>query len=572
MSAGPTLPLQDRVRFQSAGLFPRFLVLTAVLIAEMLILSVWFDNDALIARGGLCAIVGHWAAWAVRGSVGFAVLFATFAWLKVRAEILSLSSTAERAAPSLAFAGVHALWIAAFVDISRVLYSSHATWIPAGALLLLWLFAGLAALACAALAVLPMRLWSQLLRATGSLWAVTLALVVAACIAGNYVRLLWEPTAGLTFVLSKAVLTPFVSSVIADPATRILGTPNFDVQIAPECSGLEGVGLILAFSLCLLWLFRREFRFPRAYLLVPIGVVAIFLLNAVRIAALILIGNAGAPQIATGGFHSQAGWILFNAVALAYCVGATRISWLLKSESQRVPQTAPAARAATHATAHSFRASEANPAAACLLPFLAILAAGMIGTACGIHADWLYAARVPAAAIVLLYFRRSYASLNWKVSWLGPTVGVAVFALWIAADLSLTALHHTATDAAPSPLASSSTALRLGWIALRIASAVLTVPIAEELAFRGFLIRRLISADFDVLPLTRFTWPALLLSSLAFGLLHGRLWLPGTLAGLLYAFALLRRGRIGEAVAAHATTNALLAAFVLTTRQWHLWN
>ncbi|HWG18155.1 MAG TPA: hypothetical protein VN678_09855, partial [Acidobacteriaceae bacterium] len=73
MSAGPTLPLQDRVRFQSAGLFPRFLVLTAVLIAEMLILSVWFDNDALIARGGLCAIVGHWAAWAVRGSVGFAV-------------------------------------------------------------------------------------------------------------------------------------------------------------------------------------------------------------------------------------------------------------------------------------------------------------------------------------------------------------------------------------------------------------------------------------------------------------------------------------------------------------------
>src|SRR6185437_12006046 len=210
--------------------------------AEMLILSVWFDNDALIARGGLCAIVGHWAAWAVRGSVGFAVLFATFAWLKVRAEILSLSSAAERAAPSLAFAGVHALWIAAFVDISRVLYSSHATWIPAGVLLLLWLFAGLAALACAALAVLPMRLWSQLLRATGSLWAVTLALVVAACIAGNYVRLLWEPTAGLTFVLSKAVLTPFVSSVIADPATRILGTPNFDVQIAPECSGLEGVG------------------------------------------------------------------------------------------------------------------------------------------------------------------------------------------------------------------------------------------------------------------------------------------------------------------------------------------
>lgn len=571
MSVGPALPLQDRVRARSFGLLTRLVVLTAVLIAEMLILSVWFDNDALIARGGISAIVGHWAAWAVRGSVGFAVLFATFAWLKVRAEILSVSSAAERAAPSLAFAAVHALWIVAFANISRVLYSNHATSIPAGALLVLWLVAGLAALACAALAALPMRLWSQLLRATGSLCAVTLALVVAACTAGNYVRLLWEPTAGFTFILSKAVLTPFVSSVIADPATRILGTPRFDVQIAPECSGLEGVGLILAFSLCLLWLFRREFRFPRAYLLLPVGVIAIFLLNAVRIAALILIGNAGAPQIATGGFHSQAGWILFNAVALAYCVGATRISWLLKPEYQRVPQTALAARAATHATAHPDRASDANPAAAYLLPFLAILAAGMIGIACGMHADWLYAARVPAAAIVLLYFRRNYTSLNWKFSWLGPLIGVAVFALWIAADFSLTALHHTAADTAPSPLTSSSTAVRLSWIALRIASAVLTVPIAEELAFRGFLLRRLISADFDSLPLTRFTWPALLLSSLAFGLLHGRLWLPGTLAGLAYAFAMLRRGRVGEAIAAHATTNALLAAYVLTSHKWHLW-
>ncbi len=33
----------------------------------------------------------------------------------------------------------------------------------------------------------------------------------------------------------------------------------------------------------------------------------------------------------------------------------------------------------------------------------------------------------------------------------------------------------------------------------------------------------------------------------------------------------LRRGRIGEAVAAHATTNALIAASVLGWSQWQLW-
>jgi hypothetical protein len=34
---------------------------------------------------------------------------------------------------------------------------------------------------------------------------------------------------------------------------------------------------------------------------------------------------------------------------------------------------------------------------------------------------------------------------------------------------------------------------------------------------------------------------------------------------------MLRRGRIGEAVIAHATTNALIAAYVLAFHRWHLW-
>jgi membrane protease YdiL (CAAX protease family) len=40
---------------------------------------------------------------------------------------------------------------------------------------------------------------------------------------------------------------------------------------------------------------------------------------------------------------------------------------------------------------------------------------------------------------------------------------------------------------------------------------------------------------------------------------------------MIYAFAMLRRGRIGEAAAAHAVTNALLAVYVLATGNWQLW-
>jgi membrane protease YdiL (CAAX protease family) len=73
------------------------------------------------------------------------------------------------------------------------------------------------------------------------------------------------------------------------------------------------------------------------------------------------------------------------------------------------------------------------------------------------------------------------------------------------------------------------------------------------------------------LPLHAFTWLGLGISSIAFGLLHGSFWFEGVLAGLLYGWALIRRGRIGEAVVAHATTNALLVGYVLIFQKWHLW-
>jgi CAAX prenyl protease-like protein len=111
----------------------------------------------------------------------------------------------------------------------------------------------------------------------------------------------------------------------------------------------------------------------------------------------------------------------------------------------------------------------------------------------------------------------------------------------------------------------------VSWIAFRVLAAVVTVPIAEELAFRGYLLRRLISADFEAVSFQAFTWFSLFASSLFFGLMHGERWLAGTLAGVLYALATMRSGRIGDAVVAHATTNLLLAAYVLVFGRWGLW-
>ena len=98
----------------------------------------------------------------------------------------------------------------------------------------------------------------------------------------------------------------------------------------------------------------------------------------------------------------------------------------------------------------------------------------------------------------------------------------------------------------------------------------MVVPAAEELAFRGYLLRWLIDTDFTAVSPKHFTLPSFLISSVAFGALHGR-WLAGILAGMIYATAQYRRGKIADAIVSHAVTNALLAAYVVVSGYWGFW-
>ena len=109
------------------------------------------------------------------------------------------------------------------------------------------------------------------------------------------------------------------------------------------------------------------------------------------------------------------------------------------------------------------------------------------------------------------------------------------------------------------------------WLTARVFGSVVAVPLAEELAFRGYLMRRLIAADFTNVSLKTFTLLSFLISSALFGAMHER-WLAGTLAGMLYSLAAYRRGRLGDPIIAHAVTNALIALTVLTTGAWSLWS
>ena len=532
----------------------RILALGLILGSEALLASILVDTKDLTWSGGwLTGFVGAAGPWLVRCLIAFTAIFATFAYLKCRVALTGISEQIARFPIRRNILLLHIPALVAFAGLSAVLLNPRLTSLSQSLIAAMWMLAGAGAVASCTLALLPLAIWATLAARTGKLWLFSLTAAVAGCSAGALTAMLWAPASKVTFQLVKLFLDPFVQEMVIRPERMLIGTPRFTAIISPECSGLEGVGLLLVFGLLWLVLFREESRFPHALILLPAALIVLFLLNAVRIAVLILIGNTGAREIAAGGFHSQAGWIAFNSVAFGFCIAARRIPWFSRLPSHRVAKE----QVEDHATS------------AYLVPFLVILAAGILSRALSGEFEWFYGLRFVAAAAALWYFRSWYAEIEWKFGWPSFVIGGSVFILWIALDAVFPV--NVSHPGVPAALAGTYPQLRIGWIALRVLTAVIAVPVAEELAFRGFLLRRLESADFTAVPFRKCGWFPVLASSVLFGVLHGDRWFAGTLAGVLYARAATQHGRLGDAVMAHTLTNGLLAVYVLTTGTWYLW-
>lgn len=470
-----------------------------------------------------------------------------------RPELARLRDTMARGYVSTPFLAAHALTWIFYVVISRNVFRL----VPATSLQLL-----IALLLCG----LPSLLFLLLtFFRFGALQDMFLATKVAGLVGA--IVLLCEPwlfgvasgiwndssrtLARLTFRLVRVLLQSLSQRIDFDTAQLRIGGPGFHVTIAGQCSGTEGLFLILTFSSAWLWFYRQEFRYPGALALIPAGLAAMWISNAVRISVLILIGLAGGKEIAIGGFHSLAGWIAFNTVAFGVCAAGARIPWFRKEHANVQAET----------EGH-------NIAAPYLTPFLVILAASLFSRAFSAGFEWLYPLRLATALAALWFYRREYAKLDWRFGWVSPFLGTAVFAGWVAlARWS----GSTSNPTLSSALAGLSPALRFGWIAARVAAAAITVPVAEELAFRAYGSRRLMSVDFDLVDLRKVSWTAVAGSSVVFGIMHGNLWPAGIAAGIAYALAMRLRGRIGDAVVAHATTNLLIAFQVLARGDWGLW-
>ena len=155
-------------------------------------------------------------------------------------------------------------------------------------------------------------------------------------------------------------------------------------------------------------------------------------------------------------------------------------------------------------------------------------------------------------------------------------IGIAVFVIWILPDVLFPQYrqHWLFQNAVTGRLTSSlATPDRLDPIVLgsRILRAVVLVPIIEELFWRAWLMRWLISPKFDRVRLGSYQAQSFWITALMFAAEHGPFWDVGLIAGIAYNWWMVRTRSLGDCILAHAVTNACLCGYVFATHRWEYW-
>jgi exosortase E/protease (VPEID-CTERM system) len=341
------------------------------------------------------------------------------------------------------------------------------------------------------------------------------------------------------------LLHVLVANPVFEPKEALIGTQSFAVYLDPGCSGWEGVVLFTAIFSFYLFACRKNLRFPHVLALLPLGVILLWCLNLMRIVALILLGS-WSDSLGAYGFHSIAGWLLFNATTLGIVVASQHFVIFSKEPSLHRTQRTP------------------NPALPYLMPLLAIITIGMLSRPFppGLRGPL----QVLGGLIVLWHYSRTtLLRFRWVPSLRAVLIGLAVGAVWL-----FTARHFSSVQTLGASImqpAAPATVHAAMWTSVRALDALLIAPVVEELAFRGYLLRRLIAADFDTVAQGHFTWFSFMCSSIVFGLLHQQ-WYLGIFAGMAFAVTLYQRGRLSDAIVSHSVANGFLTVSALLTGNW----
>jgi CAAX prenyl protease-like protein len=203
----------------------------------------------------------------------------------------------------------------------------------------------------------------------------------------------------------------------------------------------------------------------------------------------------------------------------------------------------------------------------------------LVFTAIGVKWPALFVASYVVKAILtaalLIAFRGSYTKVRWNYWWLGAIMGVVGVLQWVGMEKLL--LHiaphypHPEIELYNPFEAITSPVWRWAFIAVRLGSASLLVPVMEELFWRDFAWRSVIApVDFKLADVGEVDWKAILIVSLIFASVHVQ-WITALVWGLMIAGLLVLTRSLGACIIMHAMTNFLLGVYVLKTGDWYFW-
>jgi hypothetical protein len=162
----------------------------------------------------------------------------------------------------------------------------------------------------------------------------------------------------------------------------------------------------------------------------------------------------------------------------------------------------------------------------------------------------------------------------------GIVFGLAGIALWIfLADLDLERHLFTLLPEGlrPQPRAAFNPFLeiahpvaRWSFIAVRLVGIAVLVPVAEELFWRGFLLRWIIAPDWQAVETGRYSFKSFFWVTLLFTLAHPE-WLAAAIYCMMMNLLIYWKKDLWNCIIAHSVSNLCLALYVLATGAWNLW-
>ena len=221
---------------------------------------------------------------------------------------------------------------------------------------------------------------------------------------------------------------------------------------------------------------------------------------------------------------------------------------------------------------------QASPVHSRVLPFFVFLLLTSCQGSFGPESHfWVYLAKCIVGAWMIWATWPLVSEMRWTISFEALLAGTLVFILWVAIDVPYPKFSQP--DESWNLYKHFGQASMMVWLfaGVRIAGSTLLVPMLEEVFYRSFLYRYILAPNWMFIEYNTFAVKPFLITSIVFGITHQH-WLAGIICGMIYQFLVIRTNRVGDAITAHAVTNLLLGAWVITQGfgyakepQWHLW-